>query len=124
MNAIDFGDKYPLCDGQNLTDIRNAWNEKMNDLTNTFKCKVIPKCKKSIYEASYEPTLVRTGFDSAIVKIQLASPSVQFIEDSYNYDAQSFIGEVGGTMGLLLGLSFLSLFDFIDSFLTHFSRKK
>ena len=124
MNEIDFGDKYPLCDGQNLSDIRNSWTVKFNDVTNTFKCKVIPKCKKSIYEASYEPTLVRPGVNSAIVEIQLASPSVQFITDSYNYDAQSFVGEVGGTMGLLLGLSFLSLFDFIDCFLTYFSSKK
>ena len=50
----------------------------------------------------------------AIIKLELGNTAVQFIEDSYYYDAQSLIGEVGGTMGLLLGLSFLSFFDFID----------
>ena len=47
------------------------------------------------------------------LKIQLESPNVQTIEDSIAYDLQSLIGEVGGTLGLFLGLSTMSFIDFI-----------
>ena len=38
------------------------------------------------------------------------------------YDFDSFIADVGGYMGLLLGSSFLSLFDEVESYLKAFYR--
>ena len=46
------------------------------------------------------------------LKIQLENPYVLTIVDSYSYDIQSFVGEVGGTLGLFLGLSMFSFVEF------------
>ena len=40
---------------------------------------------------------------------QFKTPYVGYVEDSYAYDLQSLVGEVGGTLGMFLGASFLSL---------------
>ena len=50
------------------------------------------------------PGKIRIIFHKAIVEY--------FIEE-LSYDLQSLIGEVGGTMGLTIGLSFLSIFEWI-----------
>ena len=57
-----------------------------------------------------------SGNDSSIT-IQYGNPYLQVIKDSVSYDLQSLIGEVGGTLGLLLGLSFLSIFDLLEHLL-------
>ena len=51
---------------------------------------------------------------SASLKIQLENPNVLTIVDSYSYDIQSFVGEVGGTLGLFLGLSIFSFVEFAE----------
>ena len=48
------------------------------------------------------------------LEIQLENPNVLTIVDSYTYDIQSFVGEVGGTLGLFLGLSIFSFVEFIE----------
>ena len=45
--------------------------------------------------------------------IEMESSNVQTIQDSVAYDLQSLIGEVGGTLGLFLGLSAMSFVDFV-----------
>ena len=77
-------------------------------------CPQMPRCKRSVYKLAIKPNqyLDRSSTGSAL-KIQLESPNVQTIEDSIAYDLQSLIGEVGGTLGLFLGLSTMSFIDFI-----------
>ena len=48
------------------------------------------------------------------LKIRLENPNVLTIVDSYSYDIQSFVGEVGGTLGLFLGLSVFSFVEFVE----------
>ena len=55
--------------------------------------------------------------DLASVTIQYVNPYIQIIKDSGSYDMQSLIGEAGGTLGLLLGFSFISIFDLFESVL-------
>jgi hypothetical protein len=43
----------------------------------------------------------------------IASPMIEHVIDSYSYDFLGLFGECGGTLGLLLGLSCLSLIDVI-----------
>ena len=43
-----------------------------------------------------------------------SSLSIQLDVDSYSYDIQSFVGEVGGTLGLFLGLSIFSFVGFVE----------
>ena len=53
-----------------------------------------------------------TSFD-----ITFEKEIVTYIEEYFTYDWQSFIGEVGGTFGLFLGVSvFTTLFDLIEFF--------
>ena len=79
------------------------------------ECPQMPRCKRSIYKLATTPNAyldyLSTG---SVLKIQLDSPNVQTIEDSVAYDLQSLIGEVGGTLGLFLGLSTMSFIDFIE----------
>ena len=49
-----------------------------------------------------------------VLNIKLKDPNVLTIVDSYSYDFQSLIGEVGGTLGLFLGLSMFSFVGFIE----------
>lgn len=48
-----------------------------------------------------------------VIKVQYLDPIVEYNIDSINYDLQSMIGEVGGTLGLTLGLSGLSLVQMV-----------
>ena len=49
------------------------------------------------------------------VDISLQNELVTYVEEYYTYDWQSFIGEVGGTFGLFLGVSMLTaIFDLIE----------
>ena len=56
------------------------------------------------------------GFEDSrsYLKIDLQNTYVQNVEDNIAYDFQSFIGEVGGTLGLFLGLSFVSFIEFTE----------
>ncbi len=59
----------------------------------------------------------KVGTGASRIRISLVDINVQYVVDQISYNAQSFIGEVGGTLGLLLGLSFLSAIDLLE-FLT------
>lgn len=109
-----------LCQPEgSFIDILDDWDKSIKKATN--KCPNRPKCKRGLYSMTSEKIPGKiAGEYRARIRIELANSAVQFIEDSYYYDAQSLIGEVGGTMGLLLGLSFLSFFDLIDYLLSLF----
>ena len=74
----------------------------------------MPKCVRSIYKTTV--TTKESGppdYDLSL-KIRLENPNVLTIVDSYSYDIQSFVGEVGGTLGLFLGLSVFSFVEFAE----------
>ena len=74
-------------------------------------CTELPKCKRPIYKIDIQTE--DYGGTNALVTVQLESPNVLNIVDSYAYDLQSLVGEVGGTLGLFLGLSSYSLVEFV-----------
>ena len=76
-------------------------------------------CKRSIYQDLVMQKPLENSVNSKLT-LHYSSPYIQMIKDSWSYDMQSFIGEVGGTLGLLLGFSFASLFDLIEYFLSKF----
>ena len=79
------------------------------------ECPQMPRCKRSIYKLAIKPNMyVSHSSYGAALKIQLDSPNVYTMEDSIAYDLQSLIGEVGGTLGLFLGLSTMSFIDLIE----------
>ena len=76
------------------------------------------KCNHPIYNTRTE--LTKSTTERATLYIQLESPIVHNVIDSYSYDSQSLVGEVGGTLGLFLGLSTYSLVEFVTYFMEKF----
>ena len=76
-------------------------------------CPKWPKCKRSLYNMESLSSEAYKSIDAGL-RIKLRNPHVLNIVDSYSYDVQSFIGEVGGTLGLFLGLSMFSIVEFIE----------
>ena len=56
-----------------------------------------------------------------LVEMSIQNELVTYVEEYFTYDWQSFIGEVGGTFGLFMGVSMLTtLFDLIEFILRSF----
>ena len=111
-------------DNETITifDLVHDWPKIYDSITN---CGDLLPCHRVIYEDFIEQRTPSTDFglngwisgnDSSLT-IQYGNPFLQVIKDSVSYDLQSLIGEVGGTLGLLLGLSFLSIFDLLEHLL-------
>ena len=75
-------------------------------------CQSGTRCKSTLYKVRTDLTNHEL-LQQARVTIKLESPIVQNVVDSYAYDLQSLIGEVGGTLGLFLGLSTYSFIEFL-----------
>ena len=58
--------------------------------------------------------VMNKGFNDSTVLLLWKEEFVTYIQDFVAYDLQNFIGEVGGTLGLFLGVSFTSLITFIE----------
>ena len=97
------------------------WNGLKNRIMSRRLCPSGLKCNRSIYNVRTELTKSAVLDDNkAIVDIQIESPTVQNVIDSYSYDSQSLVGEIGGTLGLFLGLSTYSFVEFITYILEKF----
>ena len=75
-------------------------------------CPFVQRCTRSTIKMNdkFENSTPKVSY----VQISISSQYIQAVQDQYSYDMQSFIGEVGGTLGLMLGYSFMSLIDFIE----------
>ena len=55
------------------------------------------------------------GHGKTRVEIAFSDELVTYVEEYFTYDWQSFIGEVGGTFGVFMGVSMpTTLFDLIE----------
>ena len=95
---------------QSYANIVTAWHD--NFLHHEKNCPKMPKCKRFLY-LSEDVEAHHHGYDSSLT-IKLTDPNILTIVDSYSYDLQSFVGEIGGTLGLFLGLSMFSIVDCIE----------
>ena len=96
---------------ESVSDYYHLWKAVQN--SSAVDCPMIKRCIRTEYELfeSHEMSLFN---DSITFNLIPLTSTVQYVKDEYAYDAQSFIGEVGGTLGLMLGLSFTSIFDFLE----------
>ena len=131
MNPIEFGNSTELCPifghpNGTYNDLINKWEKFRESKTVQSSCKFQSPCIKSIYSKSIESWVngPQPAAYGGNLQIQFATQDVQEIEDHISYDTQSFIGEVGGTLGLLLGLSFISIFDLFEWVLANYQEKK
>ena len=110
-------EKFELCPiidknrNQSYADIVTTWHDNYH--LNENICPKMPKCKRSIYKMD-KSTTKRNDFHKSRLEIKLNNPNILTIVDDYSYDLQSFIGEVGGTLGLFLGMSMFSFIEFIE----------
>ncbi len=67
-------------------------------------------CSRQEYAFSHEKSV---GMDDRIseLTVQFRSHMLREVSDVLTYDLQSMVGEVGGTMGMYLGASFLSIVE-------------
>ena len=116
--------------GHNLTkNCENAskWDEYFSDWkeiqSSVKKCSLIKRCKRANLKIQRNFIEKQNNISSDVI-IKIQDPTIQFVKDSFSYDLQSFIGEVGGTLGLMLGYSFMTLFDFFEFLSQRFKTKK
>ena len=110
MNSIDFGQDFDFC--KNASVVQKARLEATK--IHYKDCNRFSRCNRAKYQiVGSEVEDTQTNMKSKLT-LQFANTDVQVVKDFYSYDAQSLIGEVGGTLGLLLGMSFMSIFDLIN----------
>ena len=54
------------------------------------------------------------------IQIQCLQMGVRIIKETYLYDINNLIGELGGSLGFFLGISVVSLYDQITTYATRF----
>ena len=70
----------------------------------------------TVYKYSYEKmtesnSLERTNGSSSIT-LEVDRVGMTILKETYLYDGFNLIGEIGGSLGLFLGLSCVSIFEF------------
>ena len=86
-------------------------------------CPKVHSCSRSIFDFQ-ESSTEKSQPNS--LKIIIEKDYVVYVTDFISYDFYSFFGEVGGTLGLLLGYSLAHIFEFLihSVKLKYGSRKK
>ena len=85
------------------------YDQMYND--NLVDCPSAQSCTHIDYRLHVAKNMKIVG--TSIIGIMFYKPVVEYHIEEISYDFQSLIGEVGGTMGLTVGLSFLSIFEWI-----------
>ena len=88
---------------QILQDILKS-QEKVSD------CKIRQAC----HQTKYTMNVQSSKFNVSMIGMMYDDPVVEHHIAYYSYDMQSLLGEIGGTLGLTLGLSLSSINDYID----------
>ncbi len=108
--------KGDICDSKIITE--NMQFEYKNDIMEHWELdKVCPnrkQCLTTMYSLDFS-IAKHNNENTTEILMKLATP-VMHVEDVKSYDAQSLIGEVGGTLGLTLGLSAKSAVDVLMFF--------
>ena len=65
-----------------------------------------------------------TKTPSSEVTIQYANPMVEYHQEVITYDFQSVIGEIGGTLGMTIGLSFLCIGEWFINFVKYLMEQR
>ena len=106
--------------GRTMADLIQLWNEIKGEKS---ECPKIQRCQTKRYDLNTDNINVHDDYDTTQLYVRLDDLNVQYVTDSYTYDELSFIAEVGGTLGLLLGLSFLSLIDLFEALADFIARE-
>ena len=121
MNSMNLQyEPCPITDiKQNVTGLGEwKWVIFWNDLYHYIpedECTKFPKCKRSIYKMDIRTKgKVNQNSIQSVLKINFESSIVQKIVDYYAYDFASILGEVGGILGLFMGISLYSFVEYFE----------
>ena len=78
-------------------------------------------CTQSKY---FIETIFTTQPKKPNLMIEYKDPMVQYSTDYISYDILSLIGEVGGTLGLTIGLSFFNISELVIDFIKYITSIK
>ena len=92
-----------------------TWNYHIATFEDYETCQYFKPCNDIIYSVSEFPG---SGGRERSITIQFESKIVEIIKDSYTYTFLNLFAELGGVVGMLLGLS---LFGILDSIVSYFS---
>lgn len=85
-------------------------------------------CRRACDFFEYNLELVRKGpnilnSDLRMVEFSMSQDLVPTHEDHFNYTGSSFVADLGGFLGLLLGLCCENIFDFVTEKIAWAARK-
>ena len=80
-------------------------------------CSMSPTCENVRFTTKYKVEDTSWVKNRSLIFVSLENPEVEFHNTYVSYDLQSLIGEIGGILGITLGASALTLFEFL---LQHF----
>jgi hypothetical protein len=105
----------------------NRQNEHCN---NTISLDALKKWKKPrpnecpnvepCHQAKYDMKIVTYDNNHSVLYVRYQNPVVEYRISYVNYDLQSWISEIGGTIGLTLGISGLSLVEVVSDAIKNF----
>ena len=100
----------------------NVTQHEEREIFEMTGCK--PGCSKSKFELSLSELQEQIDNGREVAKIQLTYPHGEYevTEEYYVYDMDSFIPDVGGYMGLLLGYSLLSMYHMFTQCLLDYTQ--
>ena len=88
-----------------------------------FPCTVY-KYTAQKYTSSFSYATMGSNHNVSTISLSIAKLGMTIIKETYLYDEFTLIAEIGGSLGLFLGLSCVSLFDLIEKYrATSFTKK-
>ena len=82
-----------------------------------FNCSCPTPCKLIHYSAEVLPAEYEMAFGKSKVSIYMPENAIEVLTESPAYDFIQMVGEFGGSLGLFLGVSLVSLYEFLDRFI-------
>ena len=109
----------PLCERmKDLKELLEGY-ETLNRKKQYLKldCHCLPPCRKAHVMTQVMPPMERAiGYESAQVYIYFSSREVEVLVEKESYDLYQMVGELGGCIGLFLGVSIISIYEFIAKY--------
>ena len=116
--------KLKYCNASIHTIFKKQYLELVNSMGTNCPSKQACQQVKFSVDFSYFDWVDANGNDKkSELWIEYGDSIVEFNTDFISYDIQSLVGEIGGTLGLCIGTSFLSFAEWFIDFLNYISRK-
>ncbi|XP_059096261.1 uncharacterized protein LOC131890839 isoform X2 [Tigriopus californicus] len=75
-------------------------------------------CHLHGYHVDLKQIVAGNGFNGSGIIYYFSTTNIQVTKESWLYDSNNLVGEVGGSLGLFLGASLLSIFELVPSVLS------